>query len=43
MLDYMMGKKKVLGVSKVAFKITSTSIDAIHFNNSANLTITFLF
>lgn len=43
MLDHTMGKKKVLGVSKVAFKITSTSSDAINFNNSVNLTITFIF
>jgi hypothetical protein len=43
MQDHTMEKKRVLGVSKIAFKAVSSSSDAIHFNNSVNLTLTFLF
>lgn len=39
----MMEKKRVLGVNKIAFKVVSNSNDAIHFSNSVNLTITFVF
>ena len=43
MQDHTMEKKRVLGVSKIAFKAASSSTDAIHFSNSVNLTITFAF
>lgn len=43
MQDHTMGKKKVLGVSKIAFKVFSNSSNGIQFNTSVNLTLTFAF